>query len=36
MYSLSVTTKMVFMLEQAFHDLLSGCVVSCMIAYVDL
>ena len=36
MYSSSVTTKMVFMLEQAFHDLLSGCVVSCMIAYVDL
>lgn len=36
MYSLSVTTKMVFMLEQTFHDLLSGRVVSCMIAHVDL
>lgn len=36
MYSLSVATKMVFMLEQPFHDLLSGCVVSCMIAYLDL
>lgn len=36
MYSLSLATEKVFMLEQTFHDLLSRCVVSCVIAHVDL
>lgn len=35
MYCLSVATKKVFMLEEKFNNLLSRCVVSCVIVHVD-